>query len=96
MNWYVVFLGLFFAFILVLLATRDKKYLLYFVAGSIFGFYFDFFSFAFGYYSYPNIYVVTVLGLPLSMTIAEGFSVSIIFFVYNTIRKYFAKPGTTL
>jgi len=44
----------------------------------LFGFYFDVFSFMNGYYSYPDIFPVTIFGLPLSMTIAEGFSVVIV------------------
>lgn len=43
----------------------------------IFGFYFDIVSFMNGYYSYPDIFYVYLLGVPLTMTIAEGFAVAI-------------------
>lgn len=76
--WYSLFIPLFAVFLYIFYKAKNrKKYLLYFVFGSLFGFYFDIVSFNLGFYSYPDIYAITIMGLPLSMTIAEGFSIAI-------------------
>jgi len=56
---------------------RKKLYLAYFLVGMAFGFYLDLASFISGYYSYPDFYRIAFLGIPLAMTVAEGFSVGI-------------------
>ncbi len=89
--WYIVFFLLFIGFLLILIASRDKKYFYYFIAGSIFGFYFDIVSFTFGYYSYPLFYKIQILGIPFGMTLAEGFSVAILIFAVERYAKVFLK-----
>ncbi len=87
MNWYLVFFGLLAGFLFVLIRTRDKKYLLYSIVGSCLGFYADYISFTFGYYSYPSFYVFTILGLPFSMTLAEGFATAITVYTAEIFQK---------
>jgi len=80
-NWYVwlgIFIALLVVFLLCLWTTnRKRKYMVYFISGMLLGFYFDIVSFTNGYYTYPTIFPLTIIGLPLTMTIAEGFSVTI-------------------
>lgn len=86
--WYGLFAVLLMGYLLIQFTVRNKKkYFVYFVAGAVFGFYFDIVSFANGYYSYPGFYRLTILGLPFSMTLSEGFSVAIIIYLYEFIRK---------
>lgn len=72
--------------IIVYRAKNRKLYLLYFIFGMAFGFYFDMVSFTLGYYSYPGFFPMKVLGLPLSMTIAEGFCVVIVIRIFEAAR----------
>jgi hypothetical protein len=95
-NWYLwlgIFIVLLVVFLLCLRATnRKRKYMVYFFSGALLGFYFDIVSFTKGYYSYPNIFPLTIMGLPLSMTIAEGFSIvitmRIVEYVKSSSEKY--------
>ena len=57
----------------------------------LFGFYFDITSFTFGYYSYPDFFVLKIFGLPISMTIAEGFSMTITIKVFEIAKNYITK-----
>jgi len=78
LQWYAVFSAVAAAFLALLVMTgRRKEYLLFFVSGAALGFYFDLSSFMNGFYSYPGFYPVTIIGLPLTMTIAEGLSVAV-------------------
>ncbi len=74
--------------IIVYRAKNRKPYLLYFIFGMAFGFYFDIISFALGYYSYPGFFPMKVLGLPFSMIIAEGFSVVIVIRIFEAARHF--------
>lgn len=89
MNWYVVFIGLLAGFLYILARTRDKKYLWYSIVGSCLGFYADYVSFTSGYYSYPDFYLFTILGLPFSMTLAEGFATAITVYSAEIIKNFF-------
>lgn len=85
--WYAVFLLLAAGFAFIVFRENDRKlYILYFVFGSLFGFYFDTISFSAGYYSYPPYYL-TLFGLPVSMTLAEGFSVAIAMKAAEALKK---------
>lgn len=84
--YYIVFSLLLVAFLVVLHISKNRKYFYYFVVGAIFGFYFDFISFTNGFYSYPSFYKLQILGIPFTMTLAEGFAVAILIF---TVEKYF-------
>jgi uncharacterized membrane protein YoaT (DUF817 family) len=89
--WYILFFILLMAYLLIQFNVKNKrKYFIYFLCGSILGFYFDIVSFTQGYYSYPDFYSITLLGLPLSMTLAEGFSVVITIYIVEVIRRYFS------
>ena len=87
--WYGIWLVLLAGFVFILYKEKRKRlYSAYFLTGMAFGFYFDFVSFTYGYYSYPDFYPVRMFGLPLSMTIAEGFSVAITMKLFEFARKF--------
>ena len=82
--WYLM-LGIIVAvYLAVLLRTKDKRYLFYFIAGAAVGFYLDIVSVSQGYYTYHQ-YFPSVLGVPLSVTVAEGSSVAVTIFLYKEI-----------
>ena len=57
----------------------------------LFGFYFDITSFTFGYYSYPDFFLFKIFGLPITMIIAEGFSITITIKVFEIAINYITK-----
>ncbi len=83
LYWYGMFAILLIAFLLILWKERDRRWLYYMIAGSILGFFIDIVSFTYGYYTYPDFYLLPILGLPFSMTLAEGFSVAITIWLYE-------------
>ena len=86
--WFALFaiLGVWYA--AILWNGNDKRaYLAYAIAGSLLGFYFDFVSFTSGYYTYHSFYQDTLFGIPLTMTLAEGFSVAITIWLFDTFIK---------
>ncbi len=86
--WSGIWLVLLAAFMVILYKERDRKlYFLYFIFGMVLGFYFDIFSFTFGYYSYAGFFPVKIFGLPLSMTIAEGFAVVITIKIFEILKR---------
>lgn len=86
-EWYLIFAAISAGFVFCLRDKKSRKrYLAYAFFGSMFGFFADLVSFLNGYYSYPY-YPVTVMGLPFSMTIAEGFSAAITIRVAAESRK---------
>ena len=90
--WYGIWLSLLVVFIVILHTSENKKiYLLYFIFGSLFGFYFDIISFTFGYYSYPDFFMFKIFGLPLTMIFAEGFSITITMKVFEIVKKSFTR-----
>ena len=89
--WSLIWLILFVAFFVILYTEKRKKlYFLYFIFGMIFGFYFDSISIISGYYSYPELFI-SVHGVPLSMTIAEGFSVVITIRIFEIVKSALRK-----
>ncbi|MBI3036974.1 hypothetical protein HYY73_04475 [Candidatus Woesearchaeota archaeon] len=94
--WYGLFAVLLLCYLAIQLTVKDRRrYFIYFLAGAVFGFYFDIFSFANGYYSYPDFYKLTLFGLPVSMTLAEGFSVAITIYLYEFIRTRLSARKST-
>lgn len=81
--WYAISLVLLVVYLAIQILTKNKKYFIYFILGSVFGFYFDYVSFVNGYYSYPNFYYFKLFGLPISMTLSEGFSVAILMYLFE-------------
>ena len=81
--WYGIFAILAAAFFIILWKERDRVWLYYMVIGCFLGFFFDLVSFTNGYYTYPSFYPFTILGLPFTMTLAEGFSISITIWLYE-------------
>ncbi len=76
--WISMFFALMAGFLVcVKTAGNGRRHAIYFISGAVLGFYFDFVSLASGFYAYPSIYPLAILGIPVTMTIAEGFSVSI-------------------
>ena len=95
--WYGLFAVLLTAYLLIQFTVENKKkYFIYFMAGVILGFYFDIVSFMNGYYSYPDFYKFKILGLPFSMTLAEGFSVAIVIYLYESFKCILSKYLYTL
>lgn len=87
--WSIIWSILLLAFLFILYKSENKKlYLMYFVFGMVFGFYFDIFSVTFGYYSYGDLFI-KIADVPLSMTAAEGFAVAITIGLYNFVRDFF-------
>lgn len=92
MLWYGIWLILFMTFSIILYKTKNKKlYILYFIFGIIFGFYFDIVSFTFGYYSYPDFFPFKLFGLPISMVLAEGFSIVITIKIFEIVKRILRK-----
>lgn len=90
--WLGLVLVLFLAYVYILYSTKKKlNYFFYFLAGSILGFYFDIVSYTNNYYTYPDFYKFTLLGLPISMTLAEGFSVAITIYIFEYVYAYLKK-----
>ena len=85
--WYSSFAIFLAAFVFILWRERDPRFFLYFVFGSIVAFFvFDAPSSHFGYYEYlTQHYLVSFLGVPLSMTIAEGFCIAIAIYMYEKL-----------
>jgi len=89
--WYGIFIIIFLCYLFVMLKVKDKKkYFVYFLTGCFVGFYFDFISVSQGYYAYYQ-YFPSIYGVPLTVTIAEGFSVSITIYLFNKIRSLINK-----
>ena len=90
--WMAIFVLLLVTFLVCLKTARNRKiYIIYFISGMALGFYLDIVSLTNGYYSYPNIFPVTLLGLPVTMTIAEGFSVAITMRVLEIVKAFLAR-----
>jgi hypothetical protein len=95
--WYGIWAVLLAGFLIILKMDRNRRaYFLYFFFGMAFGFYFDSVSFAMGYYSYPDIFPLVLFGLPVSMTIAEGFAVAITIWLYGFFKGLLKKRWTGL
>lgn len=88
--WYAMMGAISLAFIGILLYTRNKKYIAYFITGALVGFYLDFVSVSQGYYTY-HPYFPFYLGVPLTVTVAEGCSIAITIFLYKEVLPKLAK-----
>lgn len=87
LYYYVLVTLLLVAYLIIQFTVKAKtRYFIYFISGSVLGFYFDIVSFSQGYYGYPGFYHLKFFGLPLSMTFAEGFSVVITIYVTEFLR----------
>jgi len=76
--WFIIFGAITAAYLFCLLTAKNRRlYIAYAISGSLLGFCADYVSFTSGYYSYPDFFPITIMGLPLSMTIAEGFAAAI-------------------
>ena len=88
--WYGTFIALAIWYLAIQLTTKDKRYFIYFLSGALLGFYFDL-TFTSVNATYPDFYFVKIFGLPLSMTIAEGFSVAIVIHLFETAKRLLGK-----
>ena len=92
--WNGLVLALFLVYTVILYRVREKKrYFFYFALGAALGFYFDIVSYMNGYYTYHDFYKLTFLGLPISMTLAEGFSVAITLYIFEFLYTCFKKKS---
>lgn len=88
MLWIGIFCLLLFGYVYCIYTAKNKRaYTIYFLAGMGLGFYVDYISFTNGYYSYPAFYPFTVFGLPLTMTIAEGFATAITIRIFERVKS---------
>ena len=89
-EYYLVFFAIFISFLFIIFETKKPIYFWYFIFGSILGFISDTLSFNFGYLYYPSFFLIKILGLPFSMTLAEGFASSITIYLFDTyVKKIF-------
>jgi len=88
--WYIISGALILIFLGILIYSKDKRYFFFFITGAITGFYFDIVSVSQGYYTYYPFDLV-ILGVPLSVTIAEGCAIAITIFAYEHIIKNILK-----
>jgi hypothetical protein len=82
--WWGFFTLITIIFVAILYKERDRKYIFYAIAGSLYGFILDFFAVSFGYYNYP-IYVIRLFDLSPSVIIAEGLSVAFTIYLFNKL-----------
>jgi hypothetical protein len=81
------------AYLAIMVGEGNRRmYLLYFIAGSLIGFYFDSISISQGFYSYTP-YGFTLLGMPVLITLGEGFAVAITVYVFEWLKGRFAGSG---
>ncbi len=86
--WYFLFGLLFFTYLCIQLKTDKKiRYFVYFLAGALLGYYFDVVSVANGYYHYHQ-YWPTILNVPFTVTLAEGFSAAITIYLFEKSKLY--------
>ena len=84
--WTFIFIALMIAFSLIIFKSKYRKlYLLYFIFGMIFGFCFDSLSVFLNYYTYAELYL-NIIGVPITVTIAEGFAVVITIKIFEKIK----------
>jgi hypothetical protein len=83
--WYACFAVFLAAFACILWRERDARYIFYFVFGSLTAFLvFDLPSTAFGHYDYHvQHYLISLMRVPLSITLAEGFCIAITIYLYE-------------
>ena len=87
--WSGIFIVLLIVFLIIIYKTKNRKlYLLYFLFAAIFGFYFDGLSVFLNYYTYADLFL-KIKGIPITMTIAEGFAVVITIKMFEKIKKLF-------
>lgn len=85
--WHVFFIVLLIGYSLILAKVKNKRtYVFYFLFGVLFGFYFDAISVWQNYYTY-HYYFPSIFGVPLTVTLAEGFSVAITIYLYEFVKK---------
>jgi cytochrome bd-type quinol oxidase subunit 2 len=94
LTWLAVLFFLLAAYAVCLITAKKRKpQLLHLISGMAFGFCFDIVSFTNGYYSYPGIYPITFMGLPVTMTVAEGFSVAITIRLFEVLKGRMSGKG---
>jgi hypothetical protein len=93
MVWHAFFTLFLIGFIFVMWMKKDPRFLFYFIFGSILGFaLFDLPSIALGYYAYPaGVYPFPILGVPLTVSLAEGFCVAIVIYIHEFLKEKFTK-----
>lgn len=81
--WYAFFIGVAVIFAAILIREQDPRYVYFAIAGSVFGFILDGLNVFFGYYSFSI--PAQILGNPMTVTIAEGFSVVITIWLFEKL-----------
>jgi len=85
--WYSFFFIFLAGFIIILIKEKNIRFLFYAAVGAISGYFvFDVPSVAFDYYIYvEHHYLFVILGVPISMALAEGFCAAIAIYVYEKL-----------
>ena len=91
LAWYLFFTVFLSAFLFIIYRGREIRFLFYAMVGALLGYLvFDVPSVALGYYVYvERYYLLSVLGVPVSMALAEGFCVAIAVYVYEKLPCFF-------
>jgi len=87
--WFGSFAVFMAAFLLILWKEKDIRFLFYAVFGSITAFFlFDVPSYSLGFYAYRTpYYILSVMDIPISMTLAEGFCIAITIYIYEKLKR---------
>ena len=87
--WYLFFAIFLLGFAFVLWKKKEIRYFFYFMFGTMLGLcLFDLPSIAFGYYAYStNPYFLPLYGVPLTVSLEEGFAAAITIYVYEFLAR---------
>jgi len=90
--WTSSFIVFFLSFVCILVRERDYRFILYFIFGALAGFFFDIIQVNMGYYSYTEQAYMKLFfnGVPVTMTLAEGFCISITVYLYEKLPRFFS------
>jgi hypothetical protein len=88
--WLLSFLCLFITFVYIIAREKDTRFFIYFVSGAVVGLFFDTIQVYMGYYHYSDgVYYVFLNGVPVTMTLAEGFCIAITIYLFEKLPWLF-------
>ena len=70
----------------LIIRRAGKRYLFFLLLGTLLGFFFDYVSVTFGYYSYVyDIYFFSIFNVPVTLPLMEGMAIVLVFYIYEKI-----------